>query len=166
MESLTFLPRPLSSLEILKQTKNSKLFLNLFETQKEHYSNPFEVKYYDEFTINLYSKSFLLYNLIPELNKIENFIWIDSNHILKSWNGNYSKGRPDNIDSIVSEYDKVMESALKNIITLKGWSENEIKQFTIDNIHFNHRGFLELNKRIEEKIAQILFNYQSEKVNT
>lgn len=154
-----FSPRPLSSLKLLKQTKNSPYFKDIFESLNDYYSFPFETKYRNEPTINLYSKSFLESNIATKLNEIDNLIWIDSNQILNNWNGNYLKGRPENINTIVSEYDKIMNSKLKNKVSLRDWSEKEIKEFTIDNIHFTNKGFHVLNKRIEEKLAHVLSGY-------
>ena len=64
------------------------------------------------------------------------------------------KGRPNNIDSIVSEYDELLSPFVTTRISLKDWDESEIKTYTIDNIHFTKEGFKEIVKRINYKIRE------------
>jgi len=151
-----FSPRPLSNIQIVKASKASnKEFDSLFSENDNYYKMPFDTLYQGELTINLYSSQYLINSVIPQLRKINNLIWVDSNRFVKGWEGNYTKGRPQNIDSVVNQFDEIMSSNLANIISLKLWTDENIMKFTIDNIHFTKYGFKELYKLINNKIIEI-----------
>jgi hypothetical protein len=50
------------------------------------------VKHDGKPTTNLYSPDYLRSSIIPRLLDIEP-VWIDSNHFIPGWEGNYSRGR-------------------------------------------------------------------------
>ncbi|CAH0996743.1 hypothetical protein EMA8858_02878 [Emticicia aquatica] len=150
-----FSPRPISNLKnFIESKKKQYYFRKVFDYNKDYYKNTFEIEYQNEPTINIYSPDYLKEHVIPSI-KLQNLIWINSNNFLDNWDGNYLKGRPKNIQTVVCQFEKVMDRHLYNIVDLKRWSESEIKSFTIDNIHFTKSGFKKIFHLIEEQIARI-----------
>ena len=82
-------------------------------------------------------------------------MWINSNHFVKGWEGNFTKGRPANIEKLVNEYDSLLMQNLANVIDLKIWGEKEIMENTIDNIHFTKKGFGQVYKLLHGKLEGI-----------
>ncbi|MBD1365034.1 hypothetical protein IDJ77_14530 [Mucilaginibacter sp. ZT4R22] len=152
-----FSPRPLSNIEVVKKSKEGVAgFEDLFIANATYHKHPFNVYYRNELTTTIYSKEYFKTEIIPKLTAIENLIWIDSNHFVKGWDGNYLNGRPTNIDQMVSEYDELLGEKMPNRTTLKNWTDTEIKKFTIDNIHFTGEGFKKLFIDIHSKIKEII----------
>lgn len=152
-----FSPRPLSSIERLMADKFQTVhFTKLFIENQGYYEAPLECSYRGEPTINLYSKDYLIDKLVPRLRAIPNLVWINSNHFVHGWDGNYTKGRPANIESVVGEFDEVMAQYLPHIVSLKGWSSSEIKAHTIDNIHFTQGGFNCVASGIDQAVERLL----------
>ena len=145
-----FSPRPLSNIDNVKASKQGNNFFEyLFNRNQQYYSKPSDVLYYEEKTINIYSPQFFKEEIVPRLKKINNLVWINSNRFAKGWEGNFKKGRPANIEEFVSKFDRILEKELRNVIDIKGWTDENVKEFTIDNIHFTRKGFKEMYKRIE-----------------
>lgn len=152
-----FSPRPLSNIQSVKQSKaGKKSFETLFEKNAQHYQKYLGPKYKSEELITLYSKEYFINQIIPQLKKISSLIWINSNHFVPGWDGNYTKGRPENINLIVNSYDELLNKELNNIIDLKEWDEEDIKKYTIDNIHFTREGFRKVYQLINKKIEDLV----------
>jgi hypothetical protein len=148
-----FSPRPLSNIALVKESKAGKaIFDQLFQSNASYYANPYPLEYMGEPTINLYSLDYLQKAVLPFLTGIPQLIWINSNHFVKGWEGNYEKGRPANIDALVSEFDYTVEASLQNIIDIKGWNDASIQKCTIDNIHFTTEGFQAISQLIHYKL--------------
>lgn len=154
-----FSPRPLSNITNFKITKaNTKNFDKMFADNETYYEHPFNTMYNDEPTINIYSKDYLLKNIIPKLKLFRNLIWINSNKFVENWEGNYTKGRPKNINCVVNKFDKIMKENLKNVINIRDWSSDEIKKYTIDNIHFSRYGFKKMYQLLDKEIERLTNN--------
>jgi hypothetical protein len=138
-----FSPRPLSGIAKLKQSKTGvPRFREMFSKNAGYYGQPFDCKYYGEPTINIYSTDFLENEVLPELMALPRFIWINANHFVPGWDGNYTRGRPSNIDQVVSKFDAVMQQHLSRIIDVKAaWTPAQVQMLTIDNVHFTKAGF-------------------------
>ena len=137
-----FSPRPLSSLAKLEQSKaGAPRFHDVFAKNRDYYGQPFDCEYYGERTVNLYSAEFLEAEILPALVRLPHFIWINANPFVPGWNGNYTRGRPANIDEVVSGFDAVMERHLASVVNLKAWTTDQIQKRTIDNVHFSAEGF-------------------------
>lgn len=148
-----FSPRPLADIEVVKAAKQGVPgFDDLFEANADYYNNPWPVKFRGEPTINLYAPEYLRSELIPRLASIENLVWINSNHFVKGWNGNHA-GRPENIEDVVTSFDAILGPEVPHIVDLRRWTEAEIREYTIDNIHFTRRGFKVVADLIERQIA-------------
>ncbi len=151
-----FSPRPLSNIqEVYSHKKKSPIFLSLKEEMNHYYASPSSVLYNNEQTINLYSKDYLNNNVIPQLLNITNLIWINSNRFVSGWDGNYTKGRPLNIQTYIDEFDSILMSKIPNIIDTRVWTDSEIKDYTIDNIHYTKKGFNQISKMLIKKLSNV-----------
>ena len=137
-----FSPRPLSNLESVQNEKRSSaIFKMVFDANQEYYSKPWPATFRGEETINLYSKDYLVSEIMPKLHGIPNLIWISSNDFVQGWDGNYLGGRPPNIQSVVRSYDETISNGLDHVIDLHAWRLENVRRLTIDNIHFTPQGF-------------------------
>lgn len=149
-----FSPRPISNLEWVLESKQNNKYVRLAQSKyPEHYESPLETVYQGERTQNLYSFEFLQTEVIPRLQEIDKLVWISSNRFVPNWEGNYTKGRPANINELVSRFDSLMVENLSSTVNLRVWSYDDIKKFTIDNIHFTEEGFAEVSNLIENTIV-------------
>ena len=149
-----FSPRPISNLNWVLNTKKNNVYFNKAMTSyKDYYNNPINVKYNNEKTLNLYSKRFLENIILKELKSLNKLIWISSNKFVENWEGNYKKGRPKNINELVSGFEEILHENLHNVVDLRVWSDEDIKKYTIDNIHFTKEGFLMVYKLIDSKLV-------------
>lgn len=156
-----FSPRPLSNLNFVLNSKSSNEYMMIARNQYGYYyENLSEVQYQGEKTQTLYAPEFLKEVLIPELKKIGNLIWINSNHFVPGWEGNFKKGRPRSIEQTVSYFDSIMCKNLRNIVNLKKWTYDEVKEFTIDNIHFTSKGFARVYEYLDNLIEKISYEHQ------
>jgi len=152
-----FSPRPLSNISAVRNTKTRSLaFQRLFEGNQEHYNNPSPLLYKNEKTSTLYSSAYLKNVIGPALAKIPNVTWIDSSPFAKGWDGNYSEGRPQQIAEVILKYENILLDFIKNRISLKDWSDHDVKRYTIDNIHFTPAGFRELTLRIDANLKETI----------
>lgn len=150
-----FSPRPISNLEYVLQSKNKNhYFATALDKYSNYYKNPSLIEYQGEPTQNLYSPEFLEDILIPKLKVVKNLIWINSNHFVSGWDGNFTKGRPSNIENTVTIFDTIMQVKIMQTIDLKQWSETEIQSYTIDNIHFTKAGFDAITRLLILKIGK------------
>lgn len=148
-----FSPRPLSNIAKVKAGKRGRPeFEEMFRINAEYHANPWPVQYEGEPTINLYSPEYLRSRLLPRLQAIPNLVWISSNRFVPSWEGNYTRGRPSNIDEVVSRFDAVMLSELPRTVDLRQWSLADVRRYTIDNVHFNRAGFVRVRELLSEAI--------------
>jgi hypothetical protein len=152
-----FSPRPLSGIAKFEKSKiGTPRFSQLFAKNKDYYSEPFDCEYYGERTVNIYSPEFLEDEILPELTALPRLVWINANHFVPGWNGNYTRGRPTNIDEVVSEFDAIMEKHLPRIVDLKTWTPDQVQRFTIDNLHFTQHGFDHVFDLVDQAIGAIV----------
>lgn len=147
-----FSSRPENMIKNIRQLKDTKV-LKLFENNFNQLDaiQLSDVIYDGEYTSSLYSKYFLENYILKELKQIDNLIYIGLNKVLDNWDGNYNKKRPQNINTIL-DFNSILIDSLENIIDISSWSEEEIKKYTVDNIHLSSNGF----KHIKEEIKNIL----------
>ena len=101
----------------------------------------FDVEYEGQPTINMYGLDHAKDVLLPELQKIDNLIFINSNRFVPGWEGDYTRGRPENI-SVTEEYSQLFFDVLgpEKTINLLDWEEEEVKKYTCDNLHLTKAG--------------------------
>lgn len=153
------------SKKIVNNKKN--IFDDIFGEKeiKEYLEKPFEIKYENQSTINMYSLEMLKKNIAPEIRKIKNLIFINSNRILSDWEGDFKRGRPENI-SITHDYSDVFSSIFpsERLIDLRLWDKNEIKKYTCDNMHLTKEGSdWIMNKLIEKMSLELKTKWEVEK---
>ncbi|XOV72637.1 MAG: hypothetical protein ACFHW5_05485 [Verrucomicrobiota bacterium] len=108
--------------------------------------NKLSQKYNNQETFNLYSIDFFKEKILPVLTKRKNIIYIGVNPVLTNWRGNYFRERPKNIN-VILDYDKLLTEAIPSI-RIRNWTKNQIKNFTVDNIHLSEAGMLFLNDQL------------------
>jgi len=119
----------------------------------KYLNKPFDTLFQGEKTINMYSLNMAKKALLPRLKSIPNLIFINSNKVLKDWNGDHNKGRPTNM-AITNKYSKLFADSLpiSRVVDLLTWNEEEIKKYTCDNIHLSEAG----NRYILNKLINII----------
>ena len=123
---------------------NKRNFFKKFFGEDNLNVKNYNIYYKGENTRSLISKDMHEKYVIPYLEKFNNkLIFINSNKIVKGWEGNYilknPYGRPKNIN-IIEEYSKINCNKFKNIINLLSWSDEDIKKYTVDNMHLSYEG--------------------------
>lgn len=146
-----FAPRPKSSYFDMKQAKikflKKKGWLHYFS---EIEANP-GLEYEGEPTFQFFSERFLLEEVMPIIEKNNNIIYISTNCVIPNWRGTYWKERPSNINDQM-QLDLIVRNRTRNVIDLSIWNKEEIKEFTVDNIHLNKNGF----NYIYEEISRLI----------
>lgn len=149
-----FASRPLSqATEIIK---NRSSYLK--EVLKEkNYSrllsfSGYDVLYEGKPTSSI-APDFVLDDLLKEVNKVANLIWISCNEVDLDWRGNYKRERPSNSDMII-EKSKYFVSGLKTnkIVNLTLLNKQEIHKYTCDNVHLSEEGMNLIENKIKELI--------------
>jgi hypothetical protein len=149
-----FSPRPIGSISKLMHGKAGEpRFDSLFAQHAEYYAHPWDTLYEGEPTINLYSTAYLNEQVVPELLQIPNLVWISSNHFVDGWDGNYTRGRPPNIDPVVHHFEAALHRALPKVVDLSGWDEGQVREMTIDNLHLTRLGFQTVRAMLDQYVA-------------
>lgn len=129
------------SRKVINNKKN--MFDSLFgeASIQEYLEQDLGVEFEGKPTVNMYGLEHAKASLLPRLKAIDNLIFINSNRFVKGWAGDHARGRPDNI-SLTEEYSACFRDALgaDKTIDLLAWSDEDIKRFTCDNIHFTKLG--------------------------
>ncbi|WP_114729096.1 hypothetical protein [Vibrio cholerae] len=150
-----FSPRPVSMLKDMLNIKRHKieylgLDINEFISQINHDSG---YRYYGERTNNFYTKEYFCKKIIPMLKEIENIIFIGCNRVLLDWDGNYWRKRPENINEILMYNDILLKEFPDSVVDISHWCDNEIREFTVDNIHLNKHGYTIIKDKLNEIIS-------------
>ncbi|WP_125717068.1 hypothetical protein [Pseudoalteromonas rubra] len=136
-----FAPRPLNSYLDMLNSKRSKISTlgwsdEAFEVENREPGTQYE----GQNTYSFLPKAFFEEKILKELIGIPKLIYIGVNPVLHDWIGCYWRARPDNINEQLS-YDKVLLDSLNFTVPLAGWKPEEIRKFTVDNVHYNKVGF-------------------------
>lgn len=132
-----------------------KKFFGELNTNIKNYG----IHYKGEDTRSLVSIDMHKKYIIPYLQRYnDKLIFINSNKVVKGWEGNYINinpiGRPKNIN-IIEEYANINQNKFTNIVDLLSWNDNDVKKYTIDNMHLTYQG----SEYIFNKIIKILENF-------
>lgn len=123
----------------------------------KHYETDFGIDYEGEKSLNLFSGDMGVKYLVPILEMIPNLIWISNNPLVggdgSEWLGSYWKQRPRNM-KIVNDISKkyIDNMVYTKVIDNTNWSDDEIKKYTTDNIHYTKEGM----EYIYDKIMGII----------
>ncbi|MEJ2767039.1 hypothetical protein VV869_24125 [Photobacterium sp. MCCC 1A19761] len=148
-----FSPRPMSNGQYVHSSKKEKC-IKLFGEEPKF--DTYSTEYEGELTRSLYNKDFLDDYILSELKSIPNLLWISSNPVIEGWDGNYKRKRPKNMN-IIQKLDNHLISNLPLVISLWDWTNEDVKRYTVDNIHFNKMGFDKLlveMKRVSEIVLR------------
>lgn len=126
------------------------------EAMATHLSRPFETRYEGQPTLNMYSLDMARDRLVPILAAIPNLIFITSNRFVPGWEGDFTKGRPDNI-GMTEAYARAFAEALPQdrVIDLQQWDARTVTEFTCDNLHLTKAGSDWIYDEILERIARM-----------
>lgn len=156
-----FSPRPVNMLQDMVDNKSYKvdsLFsegLNMATHLQDYHQKFFDELYFGKPVKNFYSKEFLVSNILPKLKQINNLLFIGCSPVLTDWHGNYWRERPHHMNMIL-DYSKICAENLDNFVDLSTFSPDEIKRYTIDNIHLSPEGFKHLHQVIQPKLEQLV----------
>ncbi len=147
-----FAPRPLSSYTSMLKDKENYLkkmgWYHYFENR-----NDFLCDYEGEACLQFMSREFLINEFIPALEKIENIIYVGINPVVNDWRGNYWRDRPDCINEQL-EQDLIMLRHFNDVVDLSAWSDEEVKYYTVDNVHYNRKGLNFIGERVSQILAK------------
>ncbi|HAS8557966.1 TPA: hypothetical protein I7791_05730 [Vibrio vulnificus] len=143
-----FSPRPITMIDEIMKAKRYKYDqLEIPIEKMEAYQNiPFDEKYYDMPTKNIYNIDFFKKYILDELSKIDNLIIIGCHEVDLNWRGNYWRDRPSNIN-IVLDYNAEFVN-IGTFIDLSNWNLSEVRRYTVDNVHLNKDGFSYISKQL------------------
>jgi hypothetical protein len=139
-----FAPRPRSSLEAMKLSKSTKEKKLGFSPRHAAYSIEYERE-------QLFSYMSLedLSEVLCRFDFLKNCIWILPNPVISTWRGAYWKDRPKNINQIL-KYNRVFDEHDVRTVDLSGWTTQEIKTYTTDNVHYSAAGFKAIYFELEK----------------
>ncbi|ACJ28348.1 hypothetical protein swp_1565 [Shewanella piezotolerans WP3] len=145
-----FAPRPVSSynqmLSLKRDFLKSKGWEDYFENR-----NDFLNDYLGEKTLQFMSTGFIEKEILPILKEVDNLIYVGINPVLIDWDGDYWRKRPSSINQQLVQ-DKLVLQSLDNTIDLSGWNEDEIKKYTVDNVHYNKDGLNKIGRNVLSNI--------------
>lgn len=150
-----FATRHQSTVEHLYEIKREKLLKVFSEGElHEHLKSKTGYTFEGEPTLSLYSLDMAakLARYIRE--NCPEVIWIGCNKILSNWDGSYWRKRPDD-SFVISEYSKVFEEIIPNVVSLAHWNEDDIKRYTCDNVHLTESGFTYIRDRLIQAMQPV-----------
>lgn len=108
---------------------------------REHLNRDFGVEYEGHPTVNMYGLDMARDKLLPRLKALDNLLFINSNRFVPGWEGDFARGRPNNI-RITESYSELFRDVLgpEKVIDLLQWSPEDVQRFTCDNIHLTKSG--------------------------
>lgn len=126
---------------------NKQKFMEKYIPSKyidENMNSVYECLYDGEETRSLISLNINKDIIIPYLQNLgDKLIFINSNAIVPHWDGNYvlknPLGRPKNIN-IITKYSEQTIGKFQNMINLLDWTDNDVKKYTVDNMHLTYEG--------------------------
>ena len=144
---------------------NKKKFMDKFVPQeflKRHLTKDYDINYSGEKTKSFVSLEIYEKVVLPFLKKYDSkIVFINSNRVVPGWEGNYlsvnKEGRPKNI-SIIERYSELAKARLSNVVDLLKWTNDEVKKYTVDNMHLTFLGseyiYSRLCEFIDKRIKQ------------
>jgi hypothetical protein len=142
-----------------KVVNNKKaLFDDIFGAERvgRHLNTPFDVRFEDTPTINMYDLEMASEALLPRLSAIENLIFVNSNRFVPGWKGDHKRGRPENI-TITEKFSELFLDALRGerVVDLLKWNPSEIQRYTCDNMHLTKQGSDWIYERLIERMSAL-----------
>jgi len=149
-----FAPRPESSFDMIYKTKIQKIKKYNLEGYIDRANRDFGEIYYGEKTLSFLNRDAISNVLLPLLKSIPNLVYIGVNPVLTDWDGSYWRRRPANINDQLL-LDAVLLNELQEVIDLSSLSEEEVKMYTSDNVHYTRVGFDYIYKMLNPLMPKI-----------
>lgn len=149
-----FSPRPHSQARRILKERSARIAA-LFGSKAVSRFVPklYNVQYAGEDTASLYGEDVLDEYILPAMNSVKaRIVWISVNPVLPDWSGSYERGRPANMNEILSYEERIAATFLGDRVSLVDWGEKEIRELTVDNIHLSERGV----RYVERRLANVL----------
>ncbi|WP_192813354.1 hypothetical protein [Gallaecimonas xiamenensis] len=148
-----FAPRPESSFLEMRDMKSLKAeengvtdFISKARLDDTYYMGESTFSYIDYLELP---------ELLTSLDSIKNkTIYIGISRVLTGWRGNYWRDRPFNINRQL-DANEIMLDYFKNNIDLSKWSDENIKEYTSDNVHYTSAGFSVIKKELIKALENI-----------
>ena len=154
-----FSPRPMSQFDTIykQKIKIAKKIIPNMQMLPQYY----EERYEGEKTFSLYHYDFLEQILIHliRISKDTKILWLGINTVDVTWNGNYPKKRPTNINMIV-KYQQYIEQYLSShhtnidYINIDKIENFNLKLHTLDNMHLTKEGFSFFYTFLQKRLHQ------------
>jgi hypothetical protein len=152
-----FSPRPVSSIPRIAAAKSADPgFAELFADNEAYHREAQGPEYEGEPTTTLYSPDYLENVLVPRLRTIPKLVWVSTNDFVPGWEGNYTRGRPVDIGSRIAEFEARLRPALEHVVDMHLWSADDVRRFTIDNVHYSRSGVDEMARTLRSGLDQVL----------
>lgn len=145
-----FSPRPMSN---FKQCSANKLeFMREFLGEYVDLDTTYNFDYMGEDTKSLITLAAYEKVVVPYLQTLgDKLVLINTNRTVSGWEGNYlrinSSGRPKNIN-VVADYSQKTVGTITNLVNLLEWDDDDVKKFTVDNMHLTHLGSEFISQRL------------------
>lgn len=152
-----FSPRPTTMLADMMQAKSGKIAALFPESEfdfEQYHQQAFADLYFGKPVKNFYSAHFLQQSVIPKLLEVENLILIGCSPVLTDWQGNYWRERPKNMEMILA-YSALCQAKITHFVDYSAWTAEQIKTYTIDNIHLSQAGFDLTHKEIKRHLESM-----------
>jgi hypothetical protein len=152
-----FSPRPVSSIPRIAAAKSSDLgFTELFADNAAYHREARGPEYEGAPTTTLYSPRYLEEVLVPRLAAIPKLVWVTTNDFVPGWEGNYMRGRPVDIGARIADFEARLRPALEHVVDMHVWSDDDVRRFTIDNVHYSRSGVDEMTRLLRAGLDQIV----------
>jgi hypothetical protein len=152
-----FSPRPASGAEQLRSVKRARVE-RLFGAGAwaRDRGARYDDEYHGEATESLYSVSFLRDTLLPALTELRvPIVWISPNPVIPGWRGTYFQARPSNMN-VILDYSVELRGAVEKTIDLVNWSEEDVRRYTVDNVHLSNEGFELVHGLLADALRDLL----------
>ena len=83
-------------------------------------------------------------------------MWVTTNDFVPGWEGNYTRGRPVDIGARIAEFEARLRPALEHVVDMHAWSDDDVRRFTIDNVHYTRSGVDEMARILRSRLDQVL----------
>jgi hypothetical protein len=152
-----FSPRPVSSIPRIAAAKSRDPgFAELFADNDAYHRDAHGPEYEGVPTTTLYSPRHLEDVLVPRLAAIPNLVWVTTNDFVPGWEGNYTRGRPVDIGARIAEFEARLRPVLAHVVDMHVWSYDDVRRFTIDNVHYTPSGVDEMTRILRSGLDQVL----------
>jgi len=125
------------------------------DAMRRHLATDLGTPYEGEPTNSMFSLEMLKERLIPWLASQSRLVYVVGNPILRDWQGDYWRPRPDNIE-MANLYMTELAAALPRTFSCMNWTRAEILSHTTDSVHLNSLGHGIYARALDEICGKII----------